>query len=144
MSVHIIWGLNVFSRGRRKRKQQRLPFSFVVSYSLLLMPVAIWQQLPSRNCTENSLCSTMFALHPFRSKKHFIPNMTLFVQTCSVHQLFENDNKRKSKDKITLEVIGELSKNISITNKSHKISLESYWRMLFSQREILHETLTVI
>lgn len=46
-------------------------------------------------------------------------------------QLFENDNKRKTKDIITLDVIEELSKNMSITNKSHKISCESYCRMLF-------------
>lgn len=139
-------GSECFSRGRRKRKQQRLPFSFVVSYSLLLRPVAIWQQLPARNCTGNSLCSRMFALHPFRSKKtlhteyDFIrPNVFILY-----NQLFENDNKRKTKDIITLDVIEELSKNISITNKSHKMSCESYCRILFSRREILSETLTVI
>ena len=144
MSVHIIWGLNVFHGGRRKRKQQRLPFSFVVSWSLLLRPVAIWQQLPSRNCTENSLCSRMFVLHPFRSKNTSYQIWLYWSKRVLYDQLFENDNKRKKKDIITLDVIEELSKNISITNKSHKISCESFCRMLFSQREILSETLTVI
>lgn len=137
-------GSECFSRGRRKRKQQRLPFSFVVSYSLLLRPVAIWQQLPSRNCTDNSLCSRMFALHPFRSKNTSYQIRLYSSKRVLYDQLFENDNKRKTKDIITLDVIEELSKNISITNKSHKISCESYCRMLFSQREILSETLTVI
>ena len=48
------------------------------------------------------------------------------------------------KDIIPLNVKEELNKNISITNESHKISSESYCRMLFSQRKILSETLAVI
>lgn len=73
----------------------------------------------------------MFALHPFRSKNTSYQIRLYSSKRVLYDQLFENDNKRKTKDIITLDVIEELSKNMSITNKSDKISCESYGRMLF-------------
>ena len=82
----------------------------------------------------------MFALHPFRSKNTSYQIRLYSSKRVLYDQLFENDNKRKTKDIITLDVIEELSKNMNITNSYVKVIAGCS----FSQSEILSETLTVI